>query len=167
MKKHCVLLSAAFLLIAAPVIAGSGEKCSSDIQTCLNHWAAKKDMGWVGLEYDKTQEGTIKVKAVTPDSPAAAAGFMAGDVLVAMNGAKMSDKEAMKKAKGDWKVGQAVSYTVQRAGAEKKIAVTLGKAPESVFASMVGNHMLENHATVSTAAATEPATKAAVTGDKR
>ena len=167
MKKLCVLLSAACLLVAAPVLAGGGEKCSFDTQTCLNHWAAMKDAGWVGLEYDKSQEGVVKVKAVTHDSPAEAAGFMAGDVLVSLNGAKMSDKEAMKKAKGAWKVGQAVTYMVQRAGTEKQIAVTLGKTPENVFSSMLGSHMLENHAAVATAAATQAGVKAASTADKK
>ena len=85
------------------------------------------------------------------------AGFQAGDVLVALNGAKLSDKEAMKKAKGEWKVGQNVSYTIKRAGAEKQIALTLGTMPEEVFSSMVGGHLLESHVVVATAdAATGP-----------
>ncbi len=167
MKKLGVLLSVALLLVAAPVFAGSGEKCTQGTQACLNHWAAQKDMGWVGLEYDKSQEGIIKVKAVTPDGPAAAAGFMAGDVLVALNGAKMSDKEAMKKARGAWKAGQAVTYTVQREGAEKEIALTLGKTPDNVYAAMLGSHMLENHATAATAAATETGAKAANKEEKK
>lgn len=153
MKKLSVLLSAAFLMVAVPVLAGSGEKCSYGTQACLNHWAGKKDAGWTGLELDKSVEGIVKVKAVTPDSPAATAGFQVGDVLVALNGAKMSDKEAMKKAKGDWKAGQSVTYTVQRAGAEQQIAVSLAKTPERVYASMVGSHMIEAHVAATTAAA--------------
>jgi len=152
MKTRIVLLSAALVMLAVPVFAGSGEKCGTGTQACLNHWAAAKDGGWVGLEYDKSVEGVIKVKAVTPDSPAATAGFQPGDVLLTLNGAKMSDKVAMKKAKGSWKAGQSVTYTVERAGAEQSLAVTLAKTPDLVYASMLGSHMMENHAAMATAA---------------
>jgi len=137
--------------LAVPALAGSGEKCTYDTQSCLNHWSKSKDKGWIGLQYDKAEDGTVTVKSVTANSPGASAGFQVGDVLVAMNGAKMSDKAAMKKAKGDWKAGQSVSYTVLRAGAEKQLAVTLAKMPEEVFASMVGGHMLESHVVITTA----------------
>jgi len=164
MKTRMVLLSAALLALAVPALAGSGEKCSASAQACLNHWAGGKDAGWVGLEYDKSVEGVVKVKAVTADSPAAAAGFQAGDVLMAINGVKMADKAALKKAKGSWKAGQAVAYTVQRAGAEHQLAVTLGKTPDQVYASMIGTHMLENHIETATAAADA---KAASMPDKK
>lgn len=153
MKKRIVLLSAALVMLAVPVFAGSGEKCSASTQACVNHWAAGKDMGWTGLELDKSDPAMVKVKAVTPDSPAAAAGFQVGDVLVAINGVKMTDKAALKKAKGSWKAGQSVSYTVQRSGAEQQIAVTLAKTPDQVYSSMMGSHILENHAVVATASA--------------
>lgn len=164
MKTRIVLLSAVLVMLAVPVFAGSGEKCSSGTQACLNHWSAGKDMGWTGLELDKSDPAAIKVKAVTPESPAAAAGFQVGDVVLALNGAKMSDKAAMKKAKGSWKAGQSATYTVQRAGAEQQIAVTLAKTPDQVYASMLGSHMMENHAAVATAAAE---TKAASAYDKK
>jgi len=155
MKTRIVLLSAALVMLAAPVFAGSGEKCTYGTQACLNHWAGNKDMGWTGLELDKSDPAAIKVKAITPDSPAAAAGFQVGDIVTALNGVKMSDKAALKKAKGTWKAGQSVTYTVQRAGAEQQVAVTLAKAPDQVYASMLGSHMIESHATMSTAAATK------------
>src|SRR5688572_8149248 len=151
MKKLTLLLATALLVVAVPAFAGTGEKCSADAQICLNHHAAMKDKGWMGLEYDKTDPTAVKVKAVTAGSPAAKAGFQVGDILVAMNGASMTDKEALKKAKGEWKIGQSVTYTIKRKAAEKQLAVTLAPMPENVFASMVGLHMLENHITATTA----------------
>lgn len=153
MKTRIVLLSAALVMLAVPVFAGSGEKCTASTQVCLNHWASGKDAGWTGLELDKSEEGIVKVKSVTPDSPAATAGFQIGDVLVAINGAKMSDKAELKKAKGSWKAGQSVTYSVQRAGAEQQIPLTLAKTPEAVYTAMLGTHMLENHAVMATASA--------------
>jgi predicted metalloprotease with PDZ domain len=154
--KKLVLMGGALLILAAPALAGSGEKCTMDPQACLNHWAKSKDKGYLGLKYDKGAEGAVVVKEILAGSPAATAGFQVGDVLLAMNGAKMEDKEALKKAKGDWKVGQEVSYSVKRADKEQTLKVTLAQMPEEVFASMVGAHLLENHvATVTTASAGE------------
>lgn len=160
MKTRIVLLSAALVMLAMPVFAGSGEKCSQSTQACLNHWSSGKDMGWTGLELDKSVEGVVKVKAVTPESPAAAAGFQPGDVLLTLNGVKMSDKAAMKKAKGSWKAGQSVTYTVDRAGTEQTLAVTLSRTPELVYASMLGSHMMENHAASASASADAKAASA-------
>lgn len=157
MKALTALAAVAFVAtLAAPAWAGSAEKCTYDTQTCLNKLSTKKTSGWLGIEYDKSTEGVIKVKAITPGSPAEKAGFQVGDVLVALNGAKFSDKEAMKKAKGDWSVGQALTYTVQRKGADTQIAATLAAMPDNVYTSMVGNHMLESHVTAQTAVTTEP-----------
>ena len=170
MKRFAGWMAVAMLVAAVPAFAGSGEKCTAaDAQACLNHMSAMKDKGWVGLEFDKSDASTIKVKAITAGSPAEKAGFLVGDVLVAINGASVADKEAMKKAKGEWKVGQAVAYTVKREGADKELKATLDKMPETVFASMIGSHMLDAH--LSMAATTEtghdaPATAEAAKAEK-
>ena len=154
--KKLVLLAGAMMIVALPVMAGSqGEKCSADLQTCMAHWSKAQNKGWSGLKTDMADGGAIAVKEVQSGSPAAAAGFQVGDVMVAMNGVSFADKDAIKQAKGDWKVGQKVSYTVKRGGAEKTIAVTLASMPEAVFASMVGNHMITNHFPTETASASD------------
>jgi S1-C subfamily serine protease len=147
--------AAAVALVAAPAWAGSGGKCTADTQTCLNHMSAKKAAGWIGLEFDKSTEGVMKVKSVVAGSPAEAAGFQAGDVVVALNGVKTSDHEAMKKAKGAWSAGQKVTYTVERKGESKDVVATLATMPDNVHAAMVGFHLLENHAVTATAASAE------------
>ena len=151
MRKIALLLARVLLVSAVPAFAGSGEKCTENAQTCLNHWAKSKDKGWIGLRYDKNAAGDIAVTEIMPSSPATTAGFQVGDILMALNRAKMADKDAVKKAKGEWKVGQAVTYTIKRGTEEQQIAVTLAKIPDEVFASMVGQHMLENHVTTATA----------------
>ena len=152
MKRIARLRVAAFAVaIASPALAGSGAKCTESTQVCLDHWAKSKDKPWTGLKYETAENGLTTVKSITPGGPAATAGFAVGDVLVAMNGVKLADKEALKKAKGEWKVGTVVSYTVKRAGAEKQIPLTLAQMPNEVFTSMVGAHMLENHVIASMA----------------
>ena len=158
-KLTTVLVALGLVAVAASAQAGGGEACKADAQSCLNKHSAKKTMGWLGVEYDDAAKakGTYSVKRVVEGSPAAAAGVQIGDVFIALNGAKLSDHEAVKKVKGDWMPGQKVTYTIERAGKEQTIAATLGTMPEEVFASMVGNHMLANHVTTATAATT-PAT---------
>jgi S1-C subfamily serine protease len=113
MKKMLVLVLGAMLAIAATASAQS-EKCTADIQTCLNNWASVRHAAWVGLDYDRSEPNVLKVKSVTPMSPAAAAGFQPGDIITAVNGADINDKVALKKARGEWVAFQAVTYTVRR-----------------------------------------------------
>ena len=157
MKKQMGLL-AGMLIMAMPAASFAGHmgaKCTEDAQTCLNHMSAKKDKGYLGLELDKAEDGTLSVKKVAEGTPAAKAGFKVGDVVVARNGIKMSDHEALMQDKDSWKVGATVTYTVLRKDVEKKVPVTLAKMPEDVYARLVGEHMIANHMSEPTAAETE------------
>jgi S1-C subfamily serine protease len=146
-----ILIAALVVLLAipaAPALAGSGQKCSKNTQACLNAFAGNRDKGWLGLKYEEDAAGKVVVKSMAAGSPSEGAGFQVGDVLVAMNGVKFADKEAIKKAKADWKTGAQVTYTVSRANAETQVVATLAPMPEEVFAAMVGTHMIESHMTV-------------------
>lgn len=157
MKRFTALLATTALCVAlaAPALAGGGEKCTKDAQACLNSWAKDREHGWVGFYLDKSEkDGAYTITGLYPKSPAEGAGFMTGDILIALNGVKMgSDENAMKKVKGDWKPGQSVAYTINRSGKEMTIDVTLAEMPEEVFASMLGQHLLQNHVTVAQAKA--------------
>ena len=156
MKRLTWLAIALFLIsVAVPALAGKGEKCTADAQTCLNQFSSYKEKGWHGLKYEANDKGDLVVKSVVAGSPAEKSGFQVGDILVSLNGAKMSDKEAVKKAKGEWKPGSQVTYSVLRGGTEQQIAVTLVPMPEEVYAGMVGQHMIENHMAVASSASAE------------
>jgi predicted metalloprotease with PDZ domain len=158
MKKLSWFIALAALAAPALAFAGGGEKCSAtDASACLSHWAEKRNSAWMGASYDKGADGTITVKEVYAGSPADKAGIKKGDVLMALNGASFADKEAIKAAKADWKVGATMTYTIKRGNAEKKMAVTLAPMPEAVFAQMVGEHVVANHMTA-TAATPAPST---------
>ena len=50
MKRISWFAAAVFVVaLAVPALAGSGEKCTYDTQSCLNHMSKSKDKGWVGL----------------------------------------------------------------------------------------------------------------------
>ena len=158
--------------LAVPALAGppgTAGKCTRATQACLNQWAKQKDLPWAGIQYDEgTATGPMSVKSVATGSPAATAGIQAGDVLVALNGVKITDKEVFKKAKSEWKVGQTVQFTISRTGTEQQLPVTPVTMPPEVLAASVGAHMLENHVPVAMAdAGTAGATGKATTTEKK
>jgi len=136
-------------LVAVPLMAGDGKKCSYSTQECLDHMASTmKDRGWVGIEYD---EEDMKVTKVMADSPAEAAGFKTGDVMMAVNGIALNKENNDKLKQLAWNPGDHLTYTLKRGASTKDVDVTLGNLPDTVLAQWVGNHMIKGHATVKVA----------------
>lgn len=134
----------AALALATPALAGGGHKCTKSAAACKEEMTAHyKAKGWAGLEMDKTQDKAV-VKAVVAGSPAEAAGIQPGDVLLAINGASLSDKEAVYKVKKTLAVGSQVTYTLARGGVEQKASLTLAPVPETVLAQWVNEHLKEH-----------------------
>jgi len=151
-SKNLWWVVALAVVLATPVVAG--EKCMSDTQTCLNRMAEKlANKGWIGVELDSDEEtGALTIRVVVDDSPAQAAGFKAGDRLVAVNGVVIAeaDEDAMKATWSQMVPGKTVTCTIGRDGHAKEVDVTLARLPEDVMARWIGGHMLE-HATMATA----------------
>jgi S1-C subfamily serine protease len=143
-------LLAVLVATVAPALAGEGKKCSHDTQACLDEMADKlAGRGWVGIEYDANEAGAVLVRKVVPGSPAASAGLLAGDRLVAVNDIPLDGKHEAE-LESAWSAmvpGTRLAYTVERAGGQTQVAVTLGKMPEDVVQRIVGAHMLEHAAT--------------------
>jgi predicted metalloprotease with PDZ domain len=153
--KRTILTVAVVLLIATlPAVAGpDSKKCPAETQDCLNKMVQKfQSRGWVGIELDSDDTGALTVTRVEPDSPGKAAGLKVGDVLLALNGIRFSkeNKEAMKGAQSKMTVGATITYTVDRAGRNMDLDVTLGAIPEAVMAKWIGRHMIE-HASITVA----------------
>ena len=154
MKKYRMLFAiAAACVMSVSAFAGE-EKCTADTQTCLNMMAANmKERGWMGVEWDVDEDhNTVTIQSVVEDSPAQAAGFKAGDLIVAVDGVEYNaeNKEAIYKSFGAKKPGNYINFKVERDGAIRKLNVTLGTVPDEVLARMIGGHMLD-HAVVDVA----------------
>jgi len=151
MRKTWISAVLVAALSLSAVLAGEKGygKCKEDVQTCLNHMVAgMKDRGWLGIQMDD-EGGPVKITKVIAGSPAEAAGFQIGDVLVSVNGARFSENTEEKcvtceKVKDDWKPGSKVTYVVKRTGAEATLRATLAALPSDVMAQMVGMHMMEH-----------------------
>jgi S1-C subfamily serine protease len=68
------------------------------------------------------------VASVEDGSPAATAGVNAGDILVEVAGAPVTDPDALRLALGD-RPGETVALVVVRGGAVHNVTVTLGSVP--------------------------------------
>ena len=78
----------------------------------------------IGLSVETTNAGLI-VTAVAPGSGAAAAGLQTGDLLRALNGTPIPDREAVRAALAGLQPGDTVTLTIERDGASLDLAVRL------------------------------------------
>jgi PDZ domain-containing protein len=136
MKKMLAVSALGILALAvsAPAFAGgghcSGSAASADAgYSCSGH--ATKSAAWAGAWLQRSASGTVTVAEVAKGSPAAKAGLKSGDVVVAVNGYDLSDREARTTcaSKADCSVGSTVTYTVLRTGKTKNVKLKLEKMP--------------------------------------
>lgn len=150
-----VIAALVIVLIPLPALAGEKDKeahkCTASTQECLNKMVqSMKTRGWIGIEMDEVKgTKTVVIKRVVPGSPAEAAGFQVGDVLVAVEGKRFADNtetECVTCAvmKENWVPGRKVTYLVSRNGSEVTVAPTLASVPPDVLAQWVGSHMIEH-----------------------
>lgn len=123
------------LAVAVPALAG-GEECAHGTKAShAEKIAHMKDAGWSGFEADDSDRGYVVTK-VRPNSPAAEAGIQKGDVLVAYQGIELAaeNHKKLKKAKKHRGAGSEVTYTFERDGRTRQVALTLTEVPDAVLA---------------------------------
>jgi S1-C subfamily serine protease len=136
----------ALLVLAAPVRAAQ-PRCPLPLGECMAQFGTMRDRPWLGVEIETDSlTGARVVHAVVPGSPAAKAGVKPGDTLRKLGGVDPKLWFAGKAGwKSDWKDGQAVAITVERAGHERALEMSLGHIPEATLAEIIGIHVLEGH----------------------
>jgi regulator of sigma E protease len=77
--------------------------------------------GW--FLYHGVHTTDARIDAVVPDSPAARAGLQAGDIVTAINGAKLAGFEKLQQIVGT-NVGNPLKFTVERTGKTFDVTVT-------------------------------------------
>jgi serine protease Do len=104
------------------------------------------DRGWLGVQVQdltpelasgmnlKDAKGAV-VADVVDDSPASRAGFVQGDVIVAVNGSDVSDSKVLTRQVAALKAGDKASFTVLRDGARKTVTATIEKRDPDRIAS--------------------------------
>jgi predicted metalloprotease with PDZ domain len=150
MKQMKLLLVFLATVSCMPTAQAAEEyaRCSGETQECLDAMAESlKQRGWVGL--DLNSRGGLEemfVTHVVPGSPAEAAGFHEGDRLIALNGVEFKKENIakLKDLREDQTPGKQATYRVLRRGSVRELWVTLAAMPDSLVATMVGEHMLKH-----------------------
>ena len=128
---------------------GSKHECNMTAEECAQEM--QKNMatrGWLGIVFDQSDEAAMTISKVYPGSPAEQAGFRTGDKVVSVNGVQVSDKNGeklhgmLKKAK----IGDQVTYVVERGSEDVTLKATLVQIPQDVLAQSVDQHMKADHA---------------------
>jgi S1-C subfamily serine protease len=159
--RHSFLIAAplAMFALAAPALAGGAEcqkaaqtagmdhkHCTASKEECMKYMQDARNHGWLGVEYDKTEDGNMVIGKVVSGSPAEKAGLKTGDVLFALNGIAFTDanKDKLSAVRKSLMPGSYATYSVKRNGVSQDVSVTLGKMPDDVYQAMVTEHMKEH-----------------------
>ncbi len=92
-------------------------------------------IGISGIDLDETRAKTynlvvgVYIKSVDDFSAAEKAGLKAGDVIVEVEGKKITKMDELNEIKNSHKIGDQIKLKVNRDGNEKEITVTLGEQP--------------------------------------
>lgn len=155
MKRHYwALFLAMSLALAVPALGDSddAEKGAKFENWVKNKIASYQARGWNGLEMKRLEKKKgyfSKVTHVATGSPAALAGVRKGDVLLAVNGVKLTEDNltALKSAKKKMWVGSEMTYLFSRKEGEEwskqKVTLTMAKVPQDVLAKWVGRTILK------------------------
>jgi len=101
----------------------------------------KVSRGWLGVliqdvtlelaeSFDMSKPQGALVAKVVPDSPASAARFEVGDIVVEFNGKSIERSSSLPPVVGGTPVGKKVPVKVIRSGRSKTLWVTLGELPD-------------------------------------
>ncbi|WP_372016966.1 S41 family peptidase [Pseudoxanthomonas sp. 10H] len=93
----------------------------------------------IGVELLQQQDGSLKVVAPIDDTPAARAGLLSGDVIIAIDGKPIAQVEGMEPLRGA--PGSKVTVTVVREGRDKPFDVAIVR--ETIKVTSVRSRMLE------------------------
>lgn len=87
-------------------------------------------LGLQSVNLPNQQKGLI-VLSLEPGGPAAQAGFLIGDVLLAIEGKPVADTDDIQTTLESYPVGQTIRASLLRGGSSRIVAVTLGEHPRS------------------------------------
>ncbi len=106
--------------------------------------------GWLGVQIQPVDQETADavglaeakgalVSMVTPGSPAEAAGFQPGDIVLKANGQDMADNRALARFVAELTAGQTASFEVWRDSAPKTLTATIAARDEDKIRAQLGD----------------------------
>ena len=148
MKRVLLTFSIVTCLVTAGLVWAGQEPCEAGLDHCLTAMGKKlKAKGWVGVELEQEDDGTLVITRVIPDSPAAAAGLHSEDRILALNGVSYAghDRQALKAAYAEMVPDNTITYTIDRGGKNLDVELDLINIPEPIRAQWIARHLVEGH----------------------
>ncbi len=143
-----VVIMAVLALAVTAVVAGDHVTCTKSAGECAAHMKQMyQTRGWMGVELEQNEDGSLRVTAVVGGSPAEKAGVRVDDTLVSVNGVALSKdtaESAMMK-NDDWKIGGVLTLGLKRGHETSTVRVRLEKIPETLLARIIETHAKEYH----------------------
>ncbi len=140
---------AALALAVTGVVAGDHGGCTKSAEECSAHMKTMyQTRGWMGVELDQNEDGSLRITSVVTNSPADKAVLKADDILVSLNGVTLSKDttESVMMKDDDWKIGSTLTVGLKRGSEASTVRVTLEKIPDALLARMIETHTKEYHA---------------------
>lgn len=88
--------------------------------------------GYLGVNLDAADGGSVKIISVSPDAPAAKAGLVSDDVIKSVNGTPIRTVSDFIQTIASNRPYETVKLTIQRGMEEKEVSATLGRRPQGV-----------------------------------
>ena len=90
--------------------------------------------GWIGaamqpVRLDKEAGFGLLIVSVEPDAPAAKAGLLLGDVLIAVDGKRLESFDQLLDIVGSEAVGKRVKIEIVRGGSKRTVDLEIGERP--------------------------------------
>ena len=144
-----LLIVACFAVLVGSLALAGGQGCTMKPEECAKETTAYfQTHGWLGVEKDYNEDGTLTVTKVVPGGPAEKAGFQVGDKITSINGVALgaANEEKLKAMKKDgMKIGDTVSYEVSRKGQNVTLQASLVKIPDAELPATIQKHQKEDH----------------------
>ncbi|HEV8335448.1 MAG TPA: PDZ domain-containing protein [Candidatus Polarisedimenticolia bacterium] len=149
-RNHWIglLTVACFAAFIGSLALAGGHGCTMKAEDCAKEMTTYfKTHGWLGVEKDHNEDGTLTVTKIAPGGPAEKAGFQVGDRIVSINGVALpsGNEEKLKALKEGMKIGDTVTYEVSRNGQNVTLQAGLTKIPDDALAAMIEKHQKEEH----------------------
>ncbi len=108
MSHRGVVIMALLALAVTAVVAGDHGTCTKSAGECAVHMRQMyQTRGWMGVELEQNEDGSLRISAVIGGGPAEKSGIKVDDTLVSVNGVALSKDttESALMKDDDWKIG--------------------------------------------------------------
>jgi serine protease Do len=94
--------------------------------------------GWIGINFEESEPGDLRLVKIIPGSPAEKAGLTAGDRIISINGDPLKMPVIQIDEAVSWPPGTSVQIGIQRGDKLLNLPVLLGEGPRSPRLHFIG-----------------------------